>query len=357
MRLRIFDRSIWGRFHGIVWATFCAIILIAFPSCDRKEQTPAWGKLRKITPASEATAEPSSKKPQEKSTPVKAESAPESVSNSQAAGFRFISYNVENWLTMDRYVDQKSLKNAPKPESEKQAAISILARHAPDVIGLSEIGQPSDLAEIQQRLKSAGLNFPHSQYAGGSDMTRHLGFLSRFPISSTSNSAELEYRLAGQIHTMNRGILDATISANGKAYRFLGVHLKSKRESEQGDQEAIRLNEARLLRQHVNSILKQDADARVTVYGDFNDTRGTATIKAITGNYNDPIYLTAVPAKDSHGEAWTHYWDSRDVYSRLDFVMVARALRREIDFPAAKVIDDAEWSQASDHRPILVIFK
>ncbi|NJR43476.1 MAG: hypothetical protein HC767_13255 [Akkermansiaceae bacterium] len=188
-------------------------------------------------------------------------------------------------------------------------------------------------------------------------MTRHLGFLSRFPITSTSNSAELEYRLAGQAHTMNRGILDATIAANGKSYRFLGVHLKSKRESEQGDQEAIRLNEARLLRRHVTSILQENADARIIVYGDFNDTRGMPTVKAVMGNYNDPTYLTAIPAKDSQGESWTYYWKLNDIYSRFDFIMVSRALRQEVDFQTAKVISDADWNQASDHRPILVIFK
>ena len=54
--------------------------------------------------------------------------------------------------------------------------------------------------------------------------------------------------------------------------------------------------EARLLRRHVDSILKENADARLVVYGDFNDTRATPAIKQITGKYNDPTYLTAIPA-------------------------------------------------------------
>ncbi len=346
MRFPIFDGSIRDRFRWLAIIPFLAITLIVFPGCEGKKQTPDWEKKQKSSIASEIRAE---------SVPAKSQTA--FIPSGQATSFRFICYNVENWLTMDRHVDRKSLKDAPKPESEKQAVISILARHTPDVIGLSEIGQPSDLTEIQHRLKTAGLHFPYSHYAGGSDVVRHLGFLSRFPISSTSNPAELEYRLAGQTHTINRGILDATISVNGKAYRFIGVHLKSKRESEQGDQEAIRLNEARLLRRHVNSILKEDADARLIVYGDFNDTRGMPTIKAVTGNYNDPTYLTAIPAKDSNGETWTQYWEANDIYSRFDFVMVTRALRQEVDFQAARIINDAEWSQASDHRPILMIFK
>lgn len=163
--------------------------------------------------------------------------------------------------------------------------------------------------------------------------------------------------MAGQTFGINRGILDATIDAKGKAYRFLGVHLKSKRDSEQGDQEAIRLNEARLLRRHVDSILTQDADARLIVYGDFNDTRATPALKLITGKYNSPTYLTAIPAKDSNQEAWTHYWTTNDIYSRIDFIMVSKAMRPEVDFQASKIIDDAEWESASDHRAVLAILK
>jgi endonuclease/exonuclease/phosphatase family metal-dependent hydrolase len=331
--------------------------MLAASSCDRKTGTPDWN-----TPGTQTTApEPEEARPFEVEVEIETPAAPEAVTVSSEttspSGLRFITYNVENWLTMDRYVDRKALKGAPKPDSEKQAVVAILSRHTPDVIGLCEIGEASDLAEIQQDLKAAGLDLPHSHYTGGSDPTRHLGLLSRFPITSTAKPAETEYRLAGQTFAINRGILDATIQARGKSYRFLGTHLKSKRDSEQGDQEAIRLNEARLLRRHVTSILKTNADARLVVYGDLNDTRATPTIKTITGNYNDPTYLTAIPAKDSHHDAWTHHWALHDLYSRIDFIMVTRELRKDVDFPAAKIIDDADWDKASDHRAVLAVFK
>ena len=80
-------------------------------------------------------------------------------------------------------------------------------------------------------------------------------------------------------------------------------------------------------------------------------------MKTIAGSYNAPTYLTAIPAKDSRQDAWTHYWQLHDIYSRIDFVMVSRSLRPEVDFPAAKIIDDPEWAEASDHRAILAIFR
>jgi endonuclease/exonuclease/phosphatase family metal-dependent hydrolase len=342
----------------IAGAFFCIGALLGSTACNENRGTPDWDTPGAKPPATANVSAPvpSAAEP-ETSAPETAEPATLPTEAASSSGLRFIAYNVENWLTMDRYVDRKSLKGAPKPDLEKQAVVELLARHTPDVIGLCEIGTAADLAEIQEMLKSAGLTLPHSHYTGGSDPTRHLGLLSRFPITSTAKPAVSEYQLAGRTFAINRGILDATVKARGKDYRFIGVHLKSKREVKDGDQEAMRFNEARLLRRHVDQIFESDPEPRLIVYGDFNDTRGTRSIKTITGNYNDPTYLTAIPAKDSQQTAWTHHWGLHDIYSRIDFITVSRPLRQEVDFPAAKIIDDAGWDNASDHRAILAIFR
>jgi endonuclease/exonuclease/phosphatase family metal-dependent hydrolase len=372
MRKRLLAVTLGKQAPRILGAFYCVFIVLASSACDRKGSTPDWDTPGVKAPATADTTAP----PPVSAPPIQAKAVPPpavptlaappkadppvpepATENPATEGLHFITYNVENWLTMDRYVDRKNLKDSPKPESEKEAAVQILVRHAPDVVGLCEIGEATDLAEIQEDLKAGGLDLPHSHYTGGSDPTRHLGILSRFPITSTAKPAESEYQLAGQTFSINRGVLDASIEARGKAYRFIGVHLKSKRDSEQGDQEAIRLQEARLLRRHIDSVLETNADARLVVYGDFNDTRATPAIKAITGNYNDPTYLTAIPAKDSRGEAWTHHWALHDIYSRIDFIMVSRGIREDVDFQSAKIIDDTDWDKASDHRPVMAIFK
>jgi endonuclease/exonuclease/phosphatase family metal-dependent hydrolase len=38
-------------------------------------------------------------------------------------------------------------------------------------------------------------------------------------------------------------------------------------------------------------------------------------------------------------------------------VTVSRVLRAEVDFDKSYLVDDEEWSEASDHRPVLAIFK
>lgn len=333
----------------------CAILALGLVSCDNKGGTPDWDTPGGEAPAIEAAtpespAEPSAPAPLPAVVPPKPATAP------STSGFRFIAYNVQNWLTMDRYVDRKLQENTPKPAEEKEAVIRLLVAATPDVIGLCEIGEAADLAEIQQMLQSAGLDLPHSHYTGGSDPVRHLGLLSRFPITSTGKPAQTDFRLQGRTFSINRGILDATIEARGKPYRFLGVHLKSKRPIDEADQEELRVHEARLLRRHVDALLKEDPQARLVVYGDFNDTRPTRTFKTITGSYNDPGYLTALPLKDSRGHAWTHHWAPHDIYSRIDFITVSRALRSEVDFRNSHIIDSQDWEKASDHRALLAIF-
>jgi endonuclease/exonuclease/phosphatase family metal-dependent hydrolase len=326
----------------------CAFALLTTPACGKKHASPAWHSPADdgTPPAATTAAAPSAK-------PVK---KPRATAAPSTAGLRFIAYNVNNWLTMDRTIDHAEIKGAPKPAMEKRAVIALLSRHAPDVIGICEIGTREDLAEIQSALKASGLDLPHSHYTGGGDAVRHLGLLSRFPIASTTTPPKLEFKLNGNSFTMSRGILDATIEANSKPYRLLGVHLKSKREMQDSDQEAVRFNEARLLRQHLDSILKADPNACVIVYGDFNDTRGSASLKTITGNYNEPAYLTAIPAQDKQGQRWTHFWELHDIYSRFDFIAVSRTLKPNTNFKKSYIIDDPEWRDASDHRPLVAIF-
>lgn len=337
-------------------------------ACDSREKTPAWHE----PPPSQAAAEQKSRgerKPfgisEPESNPAEAQKtelpAKPATSTRPArdgsATLRFVHYNVENWLLMDRRGSNRTLKNSPKPESEKQAAIRLLASARPDAIGLCEIGTAADLAEIQTLLKHAGVELPHSHYTGGSDEVRHLGFLSRFPITEVNHPAETRFQLRGQSFEINRGILDVTIGAAPKSYRFLGAHLKSKREVDEGDQAEIREHEARLLRRHVDSVFRTTPDARLVVYGDFNDTRPSPAFKAVTGSYHDPGYLTPIPMHDGRGEFWTHHWRPHDIYSRIDFVLVSQSLKPEVDFPASRILDDSYWSEASDHRALLAVFR
>jgi endonuclease/exonuclease/phosphatase family metal-dependent hydrolase len=357
-------------------AFLLGLLIPTLASCDSREKSPDWkqdnppahqesettqspeASGKSANPTDTHNAEPPDQAPATGEITPQSEAKPHSKTPHNApATLRFVHYNVENWLLMDRRNNQGTAKNAPKPEPEKRAAIRLIAAARPDAVGLCEIGTAADLAEIQSMLRQSGVDLPHSHYTGGSDEVRHLGFLSRFPITEVNHPKETGFQLRGQSFEINRGILDVSVTAAAKPYRFLGVHLKSKREVDEGDQAEIRVHEARLLRRHVDAILNAKSDARLVVYGDFNDTRPSAAFKAVTGSYNDPGYLMPIPFRDVRGDFWTHHWRPHDIYSRIDFVLVSRPLKPEVDFRASKILDDSGWADASDHRALLAVFR
>lgn len=265
---------------------------------------------------------------------------------------RFLSYNLENYLTMRR-----GSAYLPKPEKEIDALIGVISRQKPDILGVCEIGKEEDLLDLQRRLKNVGIDLPHHEHTGGRDQTRHLGLLSRYPIVATDSKTDLSYEMLGQDWIISRGILDATVDINGTELRLLGVHLKSKREIEEADQELIRQNEARLLRNHADAILDENLDTLLLAYGDFNDTIGSKTISIVRGRRNSKKHMPDFYFKDSRGELWTHFWDYQDVYSRFDYVMFSNSLRDRLVGKKSYIVDDEQWGEASDHRALMLVLK
>ena len=345
------------RFHaGFAPRVLGAFLLpLTLWACRDRDRSEDWaGHPKSEAPAAAAEVAPA---PAPKPAATAEPAAPVAEVPASGDGVRFIAYNVENWLTMDRYIDGKSVDGAPKPEKEKQAISTLLAGAKPDILGISEIGGEDDVKDLQSWLERAGHPMPHAHLSRGVDPTRSLVLLSRYPIGKVVKRDNLTYSSKGREYGMQRGILDATVDTPAGEFRFLGLHLKSKRETEEGDQEDMRLNEGHLLRREIDKILGEDPQARLVVYGDLNDTRQSPTVRTIHGGGKNPRSLLMIALKDSRGHYWTHHWDFQDVYSRIDYVMVSGALRNSVDWDNCRIIDHEAVAAASDHRPLLVIFK
>lgn len=270
-------------------------------------------------------------------------------------GFVFCSYNLKNWLSMERYLGGAKEEVAPKPIEERKRLVEMLAEIHPDVLGVCEVGTADDVADLQKRLKSVGVDLPHVERAHGGDSTRSLALLSRFPISARKSQLDLKYQIGDQVFPMQRGILDATVDLSAALkVRFLGVHLKSKRAIPEADETMMRRNEAHLLRSHIDSIFKQDGHVKMLCYGDFNEHRNEPAISEIIGSRSSETYMTDLPLHDADGLVWTHFWDSADVYSRLDFLFASRHLRPLIDLRKARIYTARDFDKASDHRPLVI---
>lgn len=263
------------------------------------------------------------------------------------------SYNLQNYLRMDRRVENKNLKNAPKPESEIEAVVKVLTVVKPDILGLVEMGDEAMLEDLQRRLKAAGLDLPHREWLQAADEVRHVCLLSRFPIVARNSRGDISFDLNGKIERFNRGILDVTVEVHpGYRLRLLGVHLKSRRTVDEYDEAWMRAKEAWFLREHMNAILAAEPETNLLLFGDMNDTKNNYPIRELIGKKGTPNYMMDLWLRDSRNERWTHFWKTADEYARIDYLMVSPGLAKEVLFEKSGINDSPFWNDASDHRAI-----
>lgn len=264
-------------------------------------------------------------------------------------------YNVRNYLTMDRWVDGKRVSAAPKPEEEIAAMVRVVQDMNPDILMLSEVGTEEDFADLRRRLAAGGIEYPESEYLDAADEHRHLALLSRFPIVARDSDGRLPYTLNGKRMHVQRGILDVTVEINPDyRLRVMGVHFKSKRPVPEGEA-LMRRNEARILRERIDRVLGQDPEVNLLVTGDFNDTKNEPPMEEVIGKRGSPGYMADIWLEDPLGDRWTHHWRHADLYSRIDYVLVSRALFPEVNKEASYVYRSDYWSEASDHRAVVAI--
>ena len=278
--------------------------------------------------------------------------------NKRSASVVVAGYNLKNYLRMNRRIKGEVVENAPKPEREIKAVLDLLLKVKPDILGLTEMGGEDDLVDLQKRLSEAGLDLPHRTLVDGADKNRHVALLSRFPIKSTDHKMNLDYPINGTRLPFRRGILDASIAVNEDYnIRLLGVHLKSKREVDEGDQALMRRNEAHLLRRHIDSLLRANPNENILVFGDFNENKHEAPIKAIRGSFGTDTYLYDIPVADEHGLHWTYHWSFADQYSRFDYLFVSKGLQPEVITRESYIASSPDWATASDHRPVVTTIR
>ncbi|MGA0848611.1 MAG: endonuclease/exonuclease/phosphatase family protein [Chthoniobacterales bacterium] len=266
----------------------------------------------------------------------------------------FAAWNLRNYMLRPVKSEGGRITTPAKAAESIAAVVETLREIRPDILGLCEMGTRKDLADLQRRLKKAGLDLPHKTWVDGPDKERHLALLSRFPLE-VQHDTRTTFRLGGLPQRVRRGILDVTARARPDfPLRILGVHLKSARVVPEYDQAAFRRAESLILRQRVESILTEAPDTPLLVFGDFNDTKNSPVVKGVAGRAGTRKSLTVLPLADRLGDQWTYRWDESDEYSRIDFVMVNQPLRRLVRRGGTRVHRDKDWFTASDHRPLVV---
>jgi len=282
----------------------------------------------------------------------------------RAETFRVAAYNVEN------YLDQPTESRRHPKSTEAKAKIreSILAIK-PDVIAFEEMGGTNALLELRDSLKAAGLDLPFWEHVSGHDTNIHVAVLSKFPFTARRSHTNEQFLLSGRRFRVSRGFSEVDIQVNEHySFTLLGAHLKSKRPVPEGDEAEMRLEEAKLLREKVDSIFSANPNANLIVLGDFNNTKNSPSTKAVIGSgkfklvdtrpaeRNGDTAPNPVSRFDPMNVTWTYYYGIEDSYSRIDYILLSPGMAREWVKEETYIPKIPNWGVGSDHRPIVATF-
>jgi endonuclease/exonuclease/phosphatase family metal-dependent hydrolase len=283
----------------------------------------------------------------------------------RAETVRVATYNLEN------YLDQPT-ESRPKPKS---AAARAKVRESiralkPDVIALQEIGSVSALLELRDSLKAEGVDLPHWEHVSGFDTNIHVAVLSKFPFAARRPHTNETFLLSGRRFHVGRGIAEVDIQVNaGYSFTLITAHLKSKRPVPEADEAEQRLAEARILRKIIDADLAANPRSNLIVLGDFNDTKDSASTKAVIGHgrtrlvdtrpaeCNGDNTVRSNPAYEPRNITWTHHFGKEDSYSRIDYILLSPGMAREWVTTETFVLAIPNWGVGSDHRPLVAAFE
>ncbi len=260
---------------------------------------------------------------------------------------RILSFNTYNFLAKN----QTQIKS----QESKAAVIETLVSIAPDIMLLIEVGGLKAAQEIQFLLQQKGCKYPSLSVVDGEDNERKIVVLSKLDPVEVAHDTTAYYNLGGRHIRIQRGFAHCIFSwKNGYRLHLLGAHLKSKCFHPLG-QTDMRRYEARQLRYLINTIIKKEPEANILVVGDFNDTPDSSPFKTVRGRrYKDTSEFYDLRPLDKHDMSWTYVWEKADTYSRIDYALASYHLLAEIDLDKTRIPFFADWSLASDHRPLLI---
>ena len=278
-----------------------------------------------------------------------------------AEAVRVATFNLQNYLIMDRMVDGKWKRDYPKPEKEKRALRSILKKIDADVVAFQEMGERPFLNELWMDLNvTKGPIYPHAIWmpAGDPDEVRHLALFSKIPFSSVRMHHDISFPYFGARKTPDRGVLEVEFESNGTKWKLINLHLKSKWTERADDPEAgiRREREARAIRDYLRKTNPLESMPHYLVVGDFNDHRNSAPLRRFL-QVNDTVLTSMVPCEDSRGHRWTQHWAKADSYSRFDYILATPPMLSRLVLGSAKIVDGPDSALASDHRMIFADFR
>lgn len=263
---------------------------------------------------------------------------------------RFLMHNVQNYF-VEGEVQRSPYVLKPKAGNSRDAVADIIAEAKPQIVGLIEIGGPLALQDLRQRLAERGLEFPYYRVLIRPGEDRALAVLSVHPIVQDNSQKQVKLRQQKR-RKMLRGILDVTIRLDdGRLFRIVGAHLKSRVAEDAAAASALRKQEAYTLAQHIQHIARTQKGLPLLVFGDWNDGPADAAPQIVQQGLSQDAALRRLSPEDSRGEEWTLYYKHGKEYCVYDQIFVNPVLRERMRGQGG-IVDIPAAAKASDHRAL-----
>lgn len=264
-----------------------------------------------------------------------------------------MSFNVDQYGYADRTGDGQA--NDPKPETSRDAVLTIIADADPDILALQEMGHEEVFQQFQEALEAKGLRYPFAELLMQEGSDAHLAVLSRYPITSVYQRLDDIYTMGDAQLPVKRGFLELDLSISPHySFRLINAQLKSKEYHPAGHTE-MRRSEARLLNNHVRRALSRDRRLNLLVVGDLNDHVGSAPLRTLMGNRQQ--YLIDLHPADEYGDSWTFFDADSDSYVRYDYLLASAHMQPEFIEDGSHVIRHPLNKLASARRPLFAVFR
>lgn len=270
------------------------------------------------------------------------------------AELRIATYNMNNYLVMDRMVGERWRPAYPKPENEKTILRRIIKEVSPDILVLQEMGPIDFLEELRADLSREGVHYDYAVHMEGADADRHLAVLSTRLPAEVVKHTDLDFKYFDGRETVKRGMLELRFElGDGEFFQLFTVHLKSRYTDNKEDFQSglRRAREAEACR---NRLIERTHERGLTNYlvaGDFNDHPASSAMRRFY--FRGDLKLGArVPAADSRGEVWTYHYKKEARYESVDGFVASQGMRPRIKAGQAHIVDSPGALAASDHRMV-----
>jgi hypothetical protein len=223
-----------------------------------------------------------------------------------------------------------------KPAREREALIRELTDTPADILILRGLGSEASLAHLQQKLRDAGVDYPHAFYIPDKHPFAGIAFLSIQSFVQTAELSQHVYRIQDREYHPLAGGIQLTPSAHTR----LWIWNSHSPEPDAGYER--RRNDSRIIAQTLRPLIQNGDQILLSMHSREDVDSPMFRLLEETG-------LKRVLPVDEHGDSWT-YRDPEGILYRQDQWLFATPDLHDQLQGQARIFDSDDLRTAGDFR-------